>query len=238
MRGSPAPERFSLTTTRPVLYAGGMSFTFPWIYPILDASILPAAGRAEFLQQLGASLADAGVTLLEYRNKTGTDAELLADAVALRAVMPSDKVKLILDDRADLVAEATFDGVHVDAGDVSPVEARGLLGPSRIVGTFGGSDALLPGILDEPVDYLAIGPVFPTTTKQTDTPPIGPEGVRRLRAHAGPEIILVAAAGITLDTAQSILDAGASAVAVSAAIFRTPNPAAEFSRWSNRLLKL
>ena len=212
-----------------------MSFSFPRVYPILDASIIPAIGRIEFLHELGASLADAGVTLLEYRNKTGTDAELLADAAALREVLPPDHVKLILDDRADLVAEALFDGVHVDAGDVSPAEARGLLGPSRIVGTFGGSDALLPGILDEPVDYLAIGPVFPTTTKQTDKPAIGPEGVRRLRAQAGPDIILVAAAGITLDTAQSILDAGASAVAASAAIFRAPDPAGEFRRWLNQL---
>ena len=212
-----------------------MSFSFPRIYPILDSSIIPSTGRSEFLQQLGTSLADASVTLLEYRNKTGTDTELLADAAALREVLPPDYVKLILDDRADLVAEAAFDGVHVDAGDVSPSEARGLLGPIRIVGTFGGSDALLPGILDEPADYLAIGPVFPTATKQTSKHPIGPEGVRRLRAQAGPDIILVAVAGITLETAQSVLDAGASAVAVSAAIFRAPDPAAEFLRWSKQL---
>ncbi|MGA8729049.1 MAG: thiamine phosphate synthase [Terracidiphilus sp.] len=212
-----------------------MSFRFPRIYPILDSSIIPSRGRVGFLQKLGTSLADAGVTLLEYRNKTGTDTELLEDAAALREALPADYVKLILDDRADLVAEAAFDGAHVDAGDVSPTEARGLLGPSRIVGTFGGSNALLPGILDEPVDYLAIGPVFPTTTKHTDKAPIGPEGVRRLRTQAGPDIILVAAAGITFETAQSVLDAGASVVAVSAAIFRSPDPAAEFLRWSKQL---
>lgn len=180
-------------------------------------------------------MVDAGVTLLEYRNKTGTDDELLADASALREVMPSEKVKLILDDRADLVAEVGFDGAHVDAGDVSPFEARGLLGPSRIVGTFGGSDALLPGILEEPVDYLSIGPVFATTTKQTTTPPIGPEGVRRLRAQAGPNAVLVAVAGITLDTAQSVLDAGASVLAASGAIFRAPDPGAEFRLWLAQL---
>ena len=92
-------------------------------------------------------------------------------------------------------------------------------------------DSLLPGILDEPVDYLAIGPVYPTTTKETSKAPIGPEGVRRLRAQAGPERILTAAAGITLETAPLILAAGASAVAVSAAIFRAPDPAGEFRRW-------
>ena len=154
-----------------------MRFLFPKIYPILDASTIPAVGRAAYLRRLGESLADAGVTLLEYRNKTGADRELLQDAEALRLAMPAEKVKLILDDRADLVEQVGFDGVHVDAGDVTPAEARRLVGPQRIVGTFGGSDTLLPGILEQPVDYIAIGPVYPTTTKQTKTAPIGLEGV-------------------------------------------------------------
>ena len=212
-----------------------MPWSFPKIYPILDSSIIPPTDRAEFLRRLGGSLADAGVTLLEYRNKTGADAELLADAAALRAALPAPNIKLILDDRAYLVEQAEFDGVHVDAGDVSPAEARRLLGPGRIVGAFGGSDALLPGILDAPVDYLAVGPVYPTTTKQTNKAPIGPEGVRRLREQAGPGRILTAAAGITLATAPLVLAAGANAVAVSAAIFRTPDPAAEFRRWVEQL---
>jgi thiamine-phosphate pyrophosphorylase len=208
-----------------------MGFSFPKIYPILDASTIPAAGRAEFLRRLGGSLAEAGVTLLEYRNKSGVDAEILADAAVLRAALPGPNIKLILDDRVDLVEQSGFDGVHVDAGDLSPGEARRILGPGRIVGTFGGSDALLPGVLDAPVDYLAIGPVYRTLTKQTSTTPIGPEGVRRLRAQAGPDRILTAAAGITLETAPEVLAAGASAVAVSAALFRAADPAAEFRRW-------
>ncbi len=212
-----------------------MAFSFPRIYPILDSSTILATGRAEYLQHIGTSLADAGVTLLEYRNKNGSDAEILADAAILRAALPVGQVHLILDDRADLVAAAGFDGVHVDAGDVSPAEARRILGPNRIVGTFGGSDALLPGILSEPADYLAIGPVFPTTTKETAKAPIGVEGVRDLRAQAGPNVVLVAAAGITLATAPAVLQAGATTVAVSAAIFRAADPAAEYRRWAELL---
>lgn len=212
-----------------------MAYSFPRIYPILDSSTIPAAGRTEYLKRIGTSLTDGGVTLLEYRNKTGSDAELLADAAILRSAMPAGQVRLIFDDRADLVAASGFDGVHVDAGDLSPAEARHLLGPDRIIGTFGGSDALLPGILDAPADYLAIGPVFPTTTKQTAKPPIGVEGVRRLRAQAGPDRVLVAAAGITLEIASAVLVAGANTVAVSAAIFRVDDPAAEFRRWHQKL---
>jgi thiamine-phosphate pyrophosphorylase len=212
-----------------------MPFSFPRIYPILDSSIIPDSNRADFLHCLGSELASAGVTLIEYRNKTGSDAEILSDAAILRAALPAPDFKLILDDRADLVEQVGFDGVHVDAGDVSAAEARRLLGPGRIIGAFGGSTVFLPGTLDGTADYLAIGPVFATTTKQTSTPPIGSEGVRRLREIAGPARVLTAAGGVTLATAPAILAAGASAVAVSAAIFRTPDPASEFRRWLQEL---
>lgn len=212
-----------------------MGFKFPRIYPILDSSFIPTAARTDFLQHLGTSLAEAGATLLEYRNKTDSDSEILSDAAILRRAMPSENVKLILDDRADLVERASFDGVHVDAGDLTPVQARRLLGPSRIVGTFGGSDALLSGILDAPADYLAIGPVFETRTKHTDKKPIGIEGVRRLRRQAGPDRVLSAAAGITFETAPAVLEAGATMVAVAEAIFRTKDPAEEFRRWIDNL---
>jgi thiamine-phosphate pyrophosphorylase len=212
-----------------------MSFSFPKIYPILDSSFIPSSDRSEFLHRLGSELAAAGVTLLEYRNKTGSDSEVLADSLILRSVLPGSNLKLILDDRVDLVEQAGFDGVHVDAGDVSPIEARRLLGPNRIIGTFGGSNEFLPGTLDGPADYLAVGPVFATSTKQTSIAPIGPEGVKRLRSLAGPLRVLTAAGGVTIETAPAILAAGASAVAVSAAIFCAPDPAAEFRRWATEL---
>jgi len=208
-----------------------MPYSFPKLYPILDSSIIPSAGRAEFLRRLGSSLTDAGVTILEYRNKTGSEQELLTDAEILRAALPAKKVKLILDDRADLVERIGFNGAHVDAGDLTPFEARRLLGPSRIIGTFGGSIALLPGIISEPVDYLSIGPVFPTRTKQTSMPPIGIEGVRRLRAEAGPGPALAAVGGIMLESAVEVLAAGATVIAIAGAFFRHPDPAAEFRRW-------
>jgi thiamine-phosphate pyrophosphorylase len=212
-----------------------MGFLFPRIYPILDASTIPAAGRAEFLHRLGSELAEAGVTLFEYRSKAGSDAEIHCDARILRRALPAPNIKLILDDRADLVEQVEFDGVHVDAGDVTPQAARRLLGPERMVGTFGGPQdrdgGFVPGVLEEPADYLAIGPVFSTQTKLTSKAPIGAEGVRRMCALAGPGRILTAAGGITLASAAEVLAAGASSVAVSAALFRAADPAAEFRRW-------
>jgi thiamine-phosphate pyrophosphorylase len=223
----------------------------PWpkVYPILDASFIPPTYRGDFLYRLGSSLADAGVTMLEYRNKTGlpndrsssvgwktgAEAELLADAEILRAVLPVGQVKLILDDRADLVKKTGFDGAHVDAGDLTPTEARRLLGPKYILGTFGGSDEFIPEILEEPIDYFSIGPVFPTRTKQISTPPIGIEGVRKLSEIAGENTVPAAVGGITLPTAAAALAAGAKMVAVAGAIFRQPDPAAEFRRWMAEL---
>jgi thiamine-phosphate pyrophosphorylase len=212
-----------------------MRNSFPKIYPILDSSYIPTAGRAEFLRRLGGSLAQAGVTLLEYRNKIGSEDELKADAETLRAALPAGQVKLILDDRVDLVEAVGFDGAHVDAGDVTPTEARRLLGPDRIIGTFGGGDALLADILLAPVDYLSVGPVYPTRTKQTTKAAIGLDGLRRLRAQAGPRPVLVGAAGITLETAAAVLVAGADVVAVSEALFRHADPAAEYRKWAAEL---
>ena len=208
-----------------------MRHSFPKLYPILDSSIIPATGRAQFLSRLGASLAQAGVTLLEYRNKTGADSEIISDATILRAALPVGQVKLILDDRADLVDDLGFDGVHVDSGDVTPSVARHLLGPAHIIGTFGGGAAFVPGVLDTPADYFSIGVVFPTRTKQVAAPPIGIEGVRRLRIAAGPDPVLVAIGGLTPATGAAALAAGASVLAIAGAIFRQPDPAAAFRNW-------
>ena len=218
-----------------------MGFTRGWlpkIYPILDSSTIPGVGRRAFLDRLGHSLADAGIRLLEYRNKGGTDAEVFADAQVLRVALAAGQVKLIMDDRVDVALAAGFDGVHVDAGDLPPAQARRLMQrsePGCIVGTSSGSEAGLLEALAEPVDYVAFGPVFPTTTKQTSAAPIGVEGVKRFREAAGLEPVLVAAAGITLETAPDVLAAGADVVAVSAALFRQEDPAGEFRRWLARL---
>lgn len=212
-----------------------MRFNFPPVYPILDSSMVPEVGRTAFLQRIGESLTEAGVTLLEYRNKIGSEEDLKSDARILRDAMPPERVKLILDDRVDLIGALGFDGVHVDAGDASPAEARNVVGPSRIVGTFGGSNHLLPSVFTQPADYFSIGPVFPTTTKETSKRPIGVEGVHHLRRQAGAKVVLVAVGGITLETARAVLDAGANTVAVAAAIFRAPDPAEEFRRWMKAL---
>jgi thiamine-phosphate pyrophosphorylase len=103
------------------------------------------------------------------------------------------------------------------------------------VGTFGGSENLVFGVLDLPADYFSIGPIGLTLTKQTGKAPIGVEGVRRLRAEAGTGPVLVAAGGVTLANAAAVLVAGASVLGVAGALFGNDDPAGEFGRWVKEL---
>src|SRR5450755_3855760 len=102
-----------------------MDFPLPVLYPILDAAILPDefGGREAMLRLVVVELIAAGVTLLQYRNKVGSDAEILSDCGVLLAAVSDARAKercvLILNDRADLVASAGFGGVHVGQGDMS-----------------------------------------------------------------------------------------------------------------------
>lgn len=105
-----------------------MSFpNVPPLYPILDAAFLPADGsRGKILAGLVAGLAEAGVGILQYRNKLGSDADILPDAGVMRAAAP-EGIMLILNDYADLVAESGFDGVHLGQTDMPPARSSGLI---------------------------------------------------------------------------------------------------------------
>ncbi len=162
----------------------------------------------------------AGVTLLQYRNKTGDDAEVLADALVLRAAAPVGRCTLILNDYPRLAVAAGFEGVHLGQEDLSPEEARALVGYERMVGVSTHTPEQLAAAERSLADYVAIGPVFATATKENPDPVVGLEGVRRARAMTNKP--LVAIGGITLENCRAVLDAGADSVAVISAIF-APN---------------
>jgi thiamine-phosphate pyrophosphorylase len=199
-------------------------FLLPVLYPILDASILPVEppARASLLRSIVAELIAAGVTLLQYRNKSGSDAQILADCGVVRAALASERIAerclLILNDRADLAARVGFDGVHVGQGDISPSEARAIVGAGRIVGVSTHDEEQLQRADQTSADYLAIGPVFVTTSKERADPVVGLEGVRRARALTSKP--LVAIGGITLANCRSVREAGADSVAVISSLFR------------------
>jgi thiamine-phosphate pyrophosphorylase len=193
----------------------------PRLYPILDASCFPSARD---LITAAEELASAGVTLIQYRNKSGDARVMLEQARELKRCLDK-KVKLIMNDRADLALVADFDGVHVGQDDLSPESVRRIIGPERWLGvSTHNPDQLREADLTS-ADYLAIGPVFSTSSKDKPDPVVGLEGVRRARRLTRKP--LVAIGGITRANAASVLEAGADSVAVISDLLREPRKSAE-----------
>ena len=193
----------------------------PRLYPILDAACFP---DAEGLFAAAQELASSGVTLLQYRNKSGNARLMLEQARELTRLV-GRRVRLIMNDRADLCLAAEFDGLHLGQDDLSPEAARRIIGPTRWLGVSTHNPEQLAEADKTSADYLAIGPVFATTTKANPDPVVGLEGVRRARQLTSKP--LVAIGGITRANARAVIEAGADAVAVISDLIRDPRKSAE-----------
>jgi thiamine-phosphate pyrophosphorylase len=193
----------------------------PRLYPVLDAGCFPDANG---MFSLAEQLAAAGCTLLQYRNKSGNARRMLEDARELGARLGAN-VKLIMNDRADLCLAAHYDGVHVGQDDLSPDSARLLIGPARWLGVSTHNPEQLAEADKTSADYLAIGPIFATTSKANPDPVVGLEGLRRARQLTRKPLIAIG--GITRANARSVIDAGADTVAVISDLLRDPRKSAE-----------
>jgi len=198
----------------------------PRLYPILDAGCLP---NVRDLIAAAEELASAGATLLQYRNKSGKARVMLEQARELRqlsqAGIPAPHLRLIMNDRSDLCLAAEFDGVHVGHDDLSPEAVRAIIGPDRWLGVSTHNPEQLREADLTSADYLAIGPVFATSSKENPDPVVGLEGVRRARALTRKP--LVAIGGIIRANAASVIEAGADSVAVISDLIREPGKSAE-----------
>jgi thiamine-phosphate pyrophosphorylase len=203
----------------------------PRFYPILDAGLLLRAGLS--LESFAQQLREAGIRFLQYRDKEASDVLLLQRAAILRRIFPASDSCLILNDRVPLVLSAGYDGVHVGQDDLSPAQARALLGPEIIVGISTHGEGQLVSAADSPVDYVAVGPVFATSSKQVPDPVVGLEGVRAARALTDKP--LVAIGGITRANCAAVIEAGADSVAVISDLIPRPGTSVEefFSRLRN-----
>ncbi|HEX3571376.1 MAG TPA: thiamine phosphate synthase [Acidobacteriaceae bacterium] len=182
----------------------------PRLYAIIDAGILSARGIS--IATIAHELREAGVELIQYRDKTGAPQQVLEAVALVRAAFAGTTCQLILNDRADLAALANADGVHVGQDDLSPADVRAVLGPRKLIGLSTHNDQQVQAADQTGAGYIAIGPVFSTGTKLNPDPVIGLEGVRRARALTTKP--LVAIGGITRDNALSVIQAGADSVAV------------------------
>ena len=195
-------------------------FKLPRLYPITDRR-LSGLAHAEQL----ARLCEAGARLVQLREKALPPRELYAELLEALKGARSFGARLIVNDRVDLALAAGADGVHVGQDDVPPEAARALLGEGRLVGFSTHNIEQAAAAARLPVDYVAVGPVFGTSSKENPDPVVGLEGVRRVREAVGGRIKLVAIGGITRETAPSVLEAGADSVAVIGALVNTSDPA-------------
>ncbi|MEM0906185.1 MAG: thiamine phosphate synthase [Pseudomonadota bacterium] len=169
--------------------------------------------------------AAGGVSIIQWRDKTGSTAQQVE---AVRALVAASPVPVVVNDRADVAVAAGAAGVHVGHGDLTAQEARAVVGPHAIVG-------LTIHTLDEaaaadgaPIDYASVGGVFETISKHNPQPPIGIDGFKALagRLRQGAPHPVIAVAGITAPRAEALAAAGADGVAVMSAITKAQDPAA------------
>jgi len=198
-----------------------MRLPLPKIYPLTD-TVVSGLSHTEQVRRLLAG----GATLIQLREKRAPAGTFLAEAIEATQLAHEQGAKLIINDRVDIALAVHADGVHLGQDDMPVEAARRLLGEQAIIGFSTHNLEQLKTALDLPIDYLAFGPVFSTTSKDRPDPMVGLEGVRDARRLAG-NLPIVAIGGITLTTLNPTLRAGAEAVALISAVLSGSSGIAE-----------
>jgi thiamine-phosphate pyrophosphorylase len=176
----------------------------PAFYPILDADRISAIPAAE-------ALLGAGARILQFRHKSFFSRSAFQDASRIAELCRSAGVLFVVNDRAD-IAMLLNAGLHLGQDDLSPADARRILPTPTIIGFSTHNEDQLRAADLEPVDYLAIGPIFATGSKQNPDPVVGLDRLRALRTLTSKP--LVAIGGITRQLAPQVFEAGADSVAI------------------------
>lgn len=205
-----------------------MTLLIPRLYVILDAGLV--CGPA---QEIARQLMDAGVRLLQYRAKNVPAREALGTARQLAAIARERGATFLVNDRPDLAYLAGADGVHVGQDDLSVEQARAIVGPDRWVGVSTHNRQQFEQAVATSADYVAIGPIFATTSKANPDPVVGTELLRQLRPLTQKPIVAIG--GIRLERAVEVIEAGADSVAVISDILAAPDPARQARQFIHQL---
>ncbi|MEO8727356.1 MAG: thiamine phosphate synthase [Acidobacteriaceae bacterium] len=193
----------------------------PRLYPILDRAFVST--REELAAMIRLWL-ESGVTLLQYRNKSGDARQMLSDAREMvrlaYAYERREQTTLIMNDRADICLAAQFDGVHLGQEDLSPGGARVVVGSERVIGISCHNEGQIEAADGTDANYLAIGPIFTTASKLHPDPEVGLARLAAIRKLTKKP--LVAIGGIDRRNCRAVIDAGADSVAVIRELFQAP----------------
>lgn len=192
---------------------------FPPLYAILDQQLMkmPVAKCAR-------GLAASGVELIQYRAKDLSPRSYFATCSSLVEALGKENARLIINDRPDIAAMTGAGGVHVGQDDLPPVDARKICGSGRWVGISTHNLEQVRAAAKAPVDYIAVGPIFPTSTKKKPDPIVGTSLLREARKLTKKPIVAIG--GITLDRAPEVYSAGADSIAVIRDLLDVRDPAA------------
>jgi len=194
-----------------------MRLVLPRLYVILDAALLTIP-ETECARQL----VDAGVRLLQYRNKTASSRELLESSKRLSVELMPRGITFVVNDRADVAVLASASGIHVGQEDLGVEEAREVVGQDRLVGVSTHNRAQFEQAVASSADYIAVGPIFSTSTKLNPDPVVGTALICQVRPLTDKPIVAIG--GITLENATEVVRAGADSVAVISDILRARKP--------------
>ncbi len=190
--------------------------SFPKIYPITDTRLTGLSHAAQVEK-----LIRGGARLVQLREKHASPQEFYDDAAAAIEIARRANVKIIINDRVDIALALKADGVHLGQDDLPVDAARRILGENAIIGFSTHSVSQAIEAVRLPIDYVAIGPVFATESKENPDEVVGTEGVRAVRAATG-AFPLVAIGGITQETAAEVFRAGADSLAVIKSVLFPP----------------
>jgi thiamine-phosphate pyrophosphorylase len=205
-----------------------MRLVLPKLYVILDAALLTTPET-----DCARRLADVGVRLLQYRDKQASARELLHTSRELSGFLRPRGVLFIVNDRPDVAFLSGADGVHVGQEDLDVEQARTVAGPGKWVGISTHNLAQFRAAAATSADYIAVGPIFSTSTKVNPDPVVGTEFVCQVRRLTDKAIVAIG--GITLDRAAGVIEAGADAVAVSSDILHAADPGARARQYIEML---
>ena len=196
-----------------------MRLVLPRLYVILDAALL-----TESETECAQKLVDAGVRLFQYRDKAASSRELLEASKRLSNILAPRGISFLVNDRADVAALAGATGVHVGQEDLAVEDARKVVGAKRLVGVSTHNRAQFEQAAATSADYIAVGPIFTTSTKENPDPVVGTDLIREIRPLTRKPIVAIG--GITLERAAVVIRAGADSVAVIGDILRAADPGA------------
>ena len=199
------------------------------LYVLIDKKLLGERKVEDVIKQLIKS----GVQMIQYRDKYAEDGEFLKEATKIKKILKNQKVLLIINDRVDIALFIDADGVHVGQNDLPVPVARKLLGKNKIIGTSAENINQAKIAQKEGADYVGLGPIFYTDTKDKIPQPVGLDLIRQAKKEL--KIPFFPIGGINLDNLGSVINAGAKRVAVASAIICSPNISDTTREFINRL---